>query len=79
MNLYTVVAIKDNRVEENAAFFKYEDAVSHSWNLIKDDLFFEEIGPDEEPYIPPTNPFEKESFAESSEGDARIEILSYTF
>lgn len=78
MNIWVVVAVKDNLIEQSEAFFKHEDAVAYAWKLIKEDLFFDEIDADDEPYIPTSNPFDKDVHAENDEGSAAIDILSFT-
>lgn len=77
MTIWTVIAIKQNYIEDSNCFFKHEEAIEYAWNLVKDDLFFEEIDENDEPYIPAENPFLTESRVENDEGSAAIEILSF--
>lgn len=78
MNIYVVVAIKDNLIEQHEAFLKREEAVEFAWKLVKDELFFEEWEAEDEPYVPPANPFIHDSHAENTEGCAAIDILTFT-
>lgn len=78
MNIFVVVAIKDNCIEQHEGFIKHEEAVAFAWKLVKDELFFDEIDEDDEPYIPSSNPFLTESHVENSEGSAVIDILTFT-
>ena len=73
-----VIAVKNNRIVFNEPFSTYPEAQAYAFGLIKDQLFFDEIGVDDEPLIPAKNPFTfNDDFHQSMDGRASIEICHY--